>query len=193
MTQPSIALTNVDLAIMLSHKTEESIFQAACEIESDQERAAYLERECGEDRALRGRLDALLDIHLNDPDYLHISPVSADASSGQGLTACLGEVNQPGDSIGPYKIREQIGEGGMGIVYVAEQSEPVKRKVALKVIKPGMDSKQVIARFEAERQALAMMDHPNIALVIDAGTTASGFPFFAMDLVRGLPIAEYCD
>ncbi len=193
MTQPSIALTNVDLAIMLSHKTEESIFQAACEIESDQERAAYLERECGEDRALRGRLDALLDIHLNDPDYLHISPVSADASSGQGLTACLGEVNQPGDSIGPYKIREQIGEGGMGIVYVAEQSEPVKRKVALKVIKPGMDSKQVIARFEAERQALAMMDHPNIARVIDAGTTASGLPYFAMDLVRGLPIAEYCD
>ena len=95
--------------------------------------------------------------------------------------------------IGRYKLMEQIGEGGMGTVFVAEQERPIRRKVAIKVIKPGMDSKEVIARFEAERQALAMMDHPNIAKVFDAGTTDSGHPYFAMELVRGVPITEYCD
>ena len=95
--------------------------------------------------------------------------------------------------IGRYKLLEEIGEGGMGVVYMAEQREPVRRKVALKVIKPGMDSRQVIARFEAERQALAMMDHPNIAHVLDAGGTESGRPYFVMELVRGVPITEYCD
>ena len=99
----------------------------------------------------------------------------------------------PGTVIGPYKLLEQIGEGGMGIVYMAEQTQPVRRKVALKIIKPGMDTKQVIARFEAERQALAMMDHPNIAKVLDAGATESGRPYFVMELVRGIPITEYCD
>ena len=99
----------------------------------------------------------------------------------------------PGTVIGPYKLMEQIGEGGMGVVYVAEQTQPVRRKVALKVIKPGMDTKQVIARFEAERQALAMMDHPNIAKVFDGGTTESGRPYFVMELVRGIPITDYCD
>src|SRR5205823_4806241 len=98
-----------------------------------------------------------------------------------------------GTLIGPYKLLEQIGEGGMGVVYVAEQIEPVRRRVALKIIKPGMDTKQVIARFEAERQALAMMDHPNIARVLDAATTEAGRPYFVMELVRGLPITEYCD
>src|SRR6056297_720931 len=96
-------------------------------------------------------------------------------------------------TIGPYKLLEPIGEGGMGVVYLAQQVKPVRRTVAVKVIRPGMDSRQVIARFEAERQALAMMDHPNIARVLDAGTTASGTPFFVMELVRGLPITEYCD
>ena len=100
---------------------------------------------------------------------------------------------RPGTAIGPYKLRELIGEGGMGVVYVAEQSHPVRRKVALKVIKPGMDTKQVVARFEAERQALAMMDHPNIAKVHDGGTTESGRPYFVMELVPGVPITEYCD
>ena len=95
--------------------------------------------------------------------------------------------------IGPYKLLEQIGEGGMGIVFMAEQTQPVQRKVALKIMKPGMDSKQVIARFEAERQALALMDHPNIARVLDAGTTESGRPYFVMELVRGVPITEFCD
>ena len=98
-----------------------------------------------------------------------------------------------GSLVGPYKLLEQIGEGGMGVVYVAEQMQPVRRRVALKVIKPGMDTRQVIARFEAERQALAMMDHPNIAKVHDAGTTAAGLPYFVMELVKGVPITEFCD
>jgi len=100
---------------------------------------------------------------------------------------------KPGDTIGPYKLLQQIGEGGMGVVYMADQIEPVERRIALKIIKPGMDTKQVIARFEAERQALAMMDHPNIAKVLDAGTTESGRPYFVMELVRGIPITAYCD
>src|SRR5207247_6835872 len=99
----------------------------------------------------------------------------------------------PGLVIGSYKLLQQIGEGGMGVVYMAEQQEPVRRKVALKIIKPGMDSQQVIARFEAERQALALMDHQNIARVCDAGPTSSGRPYFVMELVHGVPITKYCD
>src|SRR5262249_10419508 len=101
--------------------------------------------------------------------------------------------DQSGEVIGPYKLLEQIGEGGMGVVYMAEQTFPVRRKVAVKIIKPGMDTKQVIARFEAERQALALMDHPNIAKLHDAGATESRRPYFVMELVRGIPITEYCD
>ena len=100
---------------------------------------------------------------------------------------------RPGTIIGPYKLLEQIGEGGMGVVFMAEQTQPIQRKVALKIIKPGMDTQQVIARFEAERQALALMDHPNIARVLDAGTTESGRPYFVMELVRGVPVTDYCD
>jgi serine/threonine protein kinase len=117
-------------------------------------------------------------------------PATIDAHAGEG----------PGMIIGPYKLMEQIGEGGMGLVYVAEQQHPVRRKVALKIIKPGMDSRAVIARFEAERQALALMDHPNIARVLDAGTTqgepggvSPGRPYFVMELVKGIPIIDYCD
>src|SRR5262249_41479714 len=99
----------------------------------------------------------------------------------------------PGTVIGPYKLMEQIGEGGFGLVFVAEQQHPVRRKVALKIVKPGMDTRDVIARFEAERQALALMEHANIARVLDAGTTDSGRPFFVMELVRGIPIVAYCD
>src|SRR4029077_12719612 len=108
-----------------------------------------------------------------------------------GATQPRAEVS--GTVIGPYKLLQQIGEGGMGTVFMAEQSQPVQRKVALKIIKPGMDSRQVIGRFEAERQALAMMDHPNIAKVHDAGTTESGRPYFVMELVKGVPITKYCD
>src|SRR5690606_17903928 len=97
-----------------------------------------------------------------------------------------------GADVGPYKLLEQIGEGGMGSVYVAEQTHPVRRRVALKLIKPGMDTRQVLARFEAERQALALMDHPNIAKVHDAGATESGRPYFVMELVKGIPITHYC-
>src|SRR5207247_720692 len=100
---------------------------------------------------------------------------------------------RPGSTIGPYKLLQQIGEGGMGVVYMAEQTEPVRRRVALKIIKPGMDSAQVISRFEAERQALAMMDHQNIARVLDAGATEAGHPFFVMELVHGVPITKFCD
>jgi serine/threonine-protein kinase len=98
-----------------------------------------------------------------------------------------------GAQIGPYKLLQQLGEGGMGVVYMAEQIEPVERRVALKIIKPGMDTRQVIARFEAERQALAMMDHPNVAKVLDAGTTNLGRPYFVMELVKGIPVTQYCD
>src|SRR5205807_1937525 len=100
---------------------------------------------------------------------------------------------RPGSSIGRYKLLQQIGQGGMGVVYMAEQEEPVRRRVALKIIKLGMDTKQVVARFEAERQALALMDHPNIARVFDGGATETGRPYFVMELVRGVPITEFCD
>jgi len=111
-----------------------------------------------------------------------------------GPTATLGAVlERPGGQIGRYKLLSILGEGGMGVVYLAEQEEPIRRRVALKVIKPGMDSKRVIARFEAERQALALLDHPNIAHVYDAGTTETGRPYFVMEYVKGLPITEYCD
>jgi serine/threonine protein kinase len=105
-----------------------------------------------------------------------------------GKPAVTGPIEGPGTLIGPYKLVRQIGEGGMGAVYVAEQTRPVQRVVALKIIKPGMDSRQVIARFEAERQALALMDHPKIARVLDAGTTESGRPYFVIELVKGVPI-----
>jgi serine/threonine protein kinase len=104
----------------------------------------------------------------------------------------FGAGEKPGDWIGPYRLLEEIGEGGCGVVFLAEQEEPVRRRVALKVIKPGMDTKSVITRFEAERQALALMDHPNITHIFDAGTTASGRPYFAMELVEGVKITDYC-
>jgi serine/threonine protein kinase/tetratricopeptide (TPR) repeat protein len=164
------------------------IFSAALELTSAEERADYLDRVCGSDLSLRGRVEGLLRAHVEDDDFLE-SPAAARTSTGDSRPLAEG----PGTVIGPYKLREQIGEGGMGVVYVAEQTHPVRRKVALKIIKPGMDTRQVVARFEAERQALAMMDHPNIAKVHDGGTTESGRPYFVMELVRGLPITEYCD
>jgi WD40 repeat protein/serine/threonine protein kinase len=148
----------------------------------------FLDAACGEDPSLRRRVEVLLRAHTRSAGLLD------QLGKGPGPTVGLpASAEGVGSSIGPYRLMEQIGEGGMGIVYVAEQTRPVRRRVALKIIKPGMDTKQVAARFEAERQALAMMDHPNIARVHDAGATASGRPYFVMELVRGLPITEYCD
>ncbi len=144
---------------------EESIFSAAIEKTSPQQRAAFLDEACAGDRELRVQVEALLRARDN-PDSFFDAPAAHFLATveSQPLT------EQPGTVIGRYKLKEQIGEGGMGVVYVAEQTEPVRRKVALKIIKPGMDTRQVIARFEAERQALALMDHPNIAKVLDAGS-----------------------
>ena len=115
-------------------------------------------------------------------------------SGSSAFTASLeSALEQVGESVGPYRLVRVLGEGGMGIVYLAEQEHPIQRQVALKVIKPGMDSKRIVARFQAERQALALLDHPNIAHVYDAGTTDTGRPYFAMEYVEGLPITEQCD
>ncbi len=148
---------------------------------------AYLDDACGGDTDLRRRVRVLLDAHQGADSLIDDPGPAATVTVEKSLT------EGPGTVIGPYKLMEQIGEGGMGVVYVAEQTRPVRRRVALKIIKPGMDTKQVVARFEAERQALAMMDHPNIARVHDGGATESGRPYFVMELVRGIPITEYCD
>ncbi len=192
-----------------------SLFLAASDLSDPVERAAYLDRECGDDAELRGRVEALLrandasplpapvtedatidseprrpaagatDLHTQKPD-LDPSPVS--------LTADYDTTALPNVLIaGRYTLQQKIGEGGMGEVWVAKQTEPVKRKVALKLIKPGMDSRAVLQRFDQERQALAMMDHPNIAKVLDAGLTPAGQPFFVMELVNGLPLNKFCD
>ena len=164
------------------------IFLVAVEKETPTERGAYLEQACAGDALLRSRLEALLNADAQSGALLDRPP------AGLAATARFEPIpEQPGSVIGSYKLLQQIGEGGMGLVFMAEQQRPVKRKVALKIIKPGMDSKQVVARFEAERQALALMNHPHIAHVFDAGETESGRPYFVMELVRGVPITEYCD
>jgi serine/threonine protein kinase/tetratricopeptide (TPR) repeat protein len=155
----------------------------------DEQRAAFLERVCANDKDLRRRVEALLRSHEQIGDFLETPP--QQSALERRLATSAGE--KPGDRIGRYKLLQQIGEGGCGVVFMAEQQEPVRRRVALKIIKPGMDTKTVVARFEAERQALALMDHPNIAKVFDAGTTDSGRPYFVMELVRGIKITEYCD
>ena len=152
------------------------------------ERDRYLSRACNGDDELRTRVEALLLAYEQSGDFL-----GRPAAEIPRKTAPVPTTEKPGDRIGHYKLLQQIGEGGCGVVYMAEQEEPVRRRVALKIIKPGMDTKSVIARFEAERQALALMDHPNIAKVFDAGATASGRPYFVMELVRGVKITEYCD
>jgi serine/threonine protein kinase/WD40 repeat protein len=167
--------------------TEKSIFLAAIEIGSFSERQAYLDEACQQDAQLRAKVEALLRAS-EEPRQLLDAPASVGT-----IMVESSELEGPGTLIGPYKLLEQIGEGGMGLVFVAEQTQPLVRRVALKVIKPGMDSRQVIARFEAERQALALMDHPNIAHVFDGGATQAGRPYFVMELVRGLPMTQFCD
>src|SRR2546422_6425260 len=168
---------------------EETLFHLALEKLSSRssERAAFLEVACAGDAALRQRIEVLLHAHAHPGSFLQQPSAAVAATIDEPIQ------ERPGTVIGPYKLLQQIGEGGMGTVFMAEQTHPVQRKVALKIIKPGMDSRQVIARFEAERQALALMDHPNIAKVLDAGTTEGGRPYFVMELGKGIPIIKYCD
>ena len=163
-----------------------TIFGKALEIDSDEERTRYLDQACAGDASLRTELDNLLGAIARAGNFLGGQPPAEATIDPVPL-------EEPGTLIGPYKLLQLIGEGGFGDVYMAEQQEPVRRKVALKIIKLGMDTRQVIGRFEAERQALALMDHPNIAKILDAGTTESGRPYFVMDYVRGTPVTEYCD
>jgi len=170
-------------------RREEAIFDAVLGLAPEQ-RPAYLDQACGQDTQLRRRIEVLLKSNDHAEDFLE--PASP-AGPNRTMVMPAAPSEKAGDFIGPYKIREKLGEGGCGVVYVAEQTEPVRRRVALKVIKLGMDTRNVIARFEAERQALAMMDHPNIARVLDAGATETGRPYFVMELVRGIKITDYCD
>jgi eukaryotic-like serine/threonine-protein kinase len=163
-----------------------AIFLEALDCKGADELMRYLEQACGSDAGLRARVEELLRAHQDAGAFL-------GGGENQEATRDQAIAEGPGTMIGPYKLLEQIGEGGFGLVFMALQQQPVRRKVALKILKPGMDTRQVIARFEAERQALALMDHPNIARVLDAGTTESGRPYFVMELVRGVPITEYCD
>jgi serine/threonine protein kinase/tetratricopeptide (TPR) repeat protein len=186
-------------------KRIQEVFLEAVELPSS-DWGAVLERKCGGDAELRQRVEALLRAHGEPGSFLERPGLQESPTIDDQIT------ERPGTVIGPYRLMEQIGEGGMGLVFVAEQQQPIRRRVALKVIKPGMDSRQVIARFEAERQALALMDHPNIAKVYDGGTTGgergrvsapstpgaeatrlAGRPYFVMELVKGVPIADYCD
>jgi len=172
--------------MLQDHAKAKSIFQRAADLPSARERRALVEAECGENVKLRDEVEDLLH-HLDQLGSF------LDSTVPPGATIHAQSVGEDvGDVVGPYVLREQLGEGGMGRVFRAEQTHPVRRQVALKVIQPGMDSRAIIARFEAERQALALMDHPNIARVLDAGTT-NGRPYFVMELVEGVPLSEYCE
>ena len=176
------------------------VFNAALQLPANQ-REDYLSEACGDDGELRSRVSELLQAHEGAGLFLQDSDRRPSATPDAAIVCQrdggLNQLERPGencgDRVGSYKLLQQIGEGGCGVVYMAEQEEPVRRRVALKVIKLGMDTKQVIARFEAERQALAMMDHPNIAKVFDAGATATGRPYFVMELVRGVQLTDFCD
>src|SRR6266446_3122459 len=165
-------------------KSEMDLFTEAVQLPAEQ-RSGFLEAACGGDAEQRANIEALLKAHMQSGEFLEQAPPEVKAQA-----TVPGE--KPGDRVGRYKLLQQIGEGGCGVVFMAEQEEPVRRKVAIKIVKPGMDTKTVIARFEAERQALALMDHPNIARVLDAGATESGRPYFVMELVYGVKITDYC-
>src|SRR5438094_2986885 len=171
------------MAIADQSNREKEIFEQALDITPTEERLRFLTSACGKDAALLERVQALLRADESGESFLPEPPNAT----------VVAITEKPGDRIGRYKLLQQIGEGGCGVVYMAEQSEPVQRRVALKIIKLGMDTKQVIARFEAERQALALMGHPNIAKVVAGGSTEPGRPYFVMELVRGVRITEFCD
>ena len=168
----------------LSEHNPKDIFAEALRLKNPAERAAYLDRVCAGNPALRQEVESLLIADAQAGDFLDLT---------RSLPAPDFLIEPTGTMIGRYKLLQKIGEGGFGVVYMAEQVEPLQRKVALKIIKAGMDSKEVIARFEAERQALALMDHPGIANILDAGATEAGRPYFVMELVNGIPITDYCD
>jgi eukaryotic-like serine/threonine-protein kinase len=179
---------------------EEELFDTARKLDDPEQRDKFLEQACDGDPGLRQRVATLLSVHSHAEELftecisaLRTSADQPETSEAAGHKARGLEEEQPGAQIGPYKIMQKLGEGGCGAVYLAEQEKPMRRRVALKVIKLGMDTRAVMARFEAERQALAMMDHPNIAKVLDAGATGSGRPYFVMELVRGTRITDYCD
>jgi serine/threonine protein kinase len=179
--------------------SEETIFEIALSKTAPAERSVYLDAACAGDPELRRRVEALLRAHeqsgglLDTPLRDSTPPTEPTVASGGDGPSARPTTEGPRSRIGPYRLIRKVGAGGMGAVFLAEQERPVRRTVALKVIKPGMDSAQVIARLEAERQALALMDHPNIAKFLDAGTTDSGRPFFVMEPVEGVPITDYCD
>ncbi len=175
------------LAMSVDFERVKVVFQTAVAEHRPDEWDRYLDEACSDDADLRREVNDLLRAHQEGGSLLD-RPALAN---GEQTVAPLAE--RPGTVIGPYKLLQQIGEGGMGVVFMAEQTVPIQRTVALKIIKPGMDTRQIIARFEAERQVVAMMDHPNIAKVLDAGTTDSGRPYFVMELVKGVPIVKYCD
>jgi len=184
----------------LDFKRLEMVLAEAAARTDPTERAAYLAEACGEDRELRAEVERLLAAHENAGDFLEtpVRPAPESlAEAGSEKTQVLSDSDIPlegaGAMIGRYKLLEEIGEGGFGVVYMAEQVAPVQRQVALKIVKAGMDTREVVARFEAERQALALMDHPSIARVFDGGVTQAGRPYFVMELVRGIPITEFCD
>ncbi len=167
---------------------EEAVVELARRINSPQARADYLQQVCAGDSKLAARVKRALEGHDGETESQEVPPGGIDVTADMTSVA-----EQAGSVLGNYKLLQQIGEGGFGVVFMAEQTRPVRRKVALKIIKPGMDTREVIARFEAERQALALMDHPNIARVLDAGATESGRPYFVMELVKGVPLTEFCD
>jgi serine/threonine protein kinase/WD40 repeat protein len=164
-----------------------SIFGQALALSAPEERAAYLQRACAGDPELRAEVESLLQADQDAASFLGPRKPGPVATIDQPVR------EGPGTVLGPYQLLEQLGEGGFGVVFLAEQTQPVRRRVALKVLKPGMDTRQVVARFEQERQALAIMDHPNIARVLDGGATPAGRPYFVMELVKGVPITEFCD
>ena len=175
----------------VTHDRAKSIFLDAAEIDVPDERGAFVDAQCAGDESLRDDVIELLRHQQSLGGFLESPAVSVEFEPAVLCGEPISE--RPGTVIGLYKLLQQIGEGGMGVVFMAEQTMPIQRTVALKIIKPGMDTRQVIARFEAERHALEMMDHPNIARVLDAGTTESGRPYFVMELVKGVPITKYCD
>ncbi len=169
-------------------KSPEEILHQAVKITDPGEQEAFLDKVCADDETLRADVESLLAAYVESGDFLDSPALDSNIT-----LEAAGPSEGVGESIGRYKLLEKIGEGGMAVVYMAEQKRPMRRRVAVKLIKLGMDSKQVIARFEAERQALALMDHPNIAKVLDAGTTDAGRPYFVMELVKGISITEFCD